>query len=124
MGLMSAITGNTTKVSESKIQEAIGPLLVEGEKVDKAYQMIRDFFVFTNTRLILVDIQGVTGKKVEYHSIPYHSITTFTVETAGWGIDDSELTLHIHGIGEIKKEFKKSIDITEVQRALAKHLLN
>ena len=53
--------------------------------------MIRDLFVFTNKRLILVDKQGLTGNKVEYHSLPYRTITHSRVETAGHFDLDAEL---------------------------------
>ena len=62
-----------------------------------AYQLVRDVFIFTDRRLILVDKQGVTGRKVQYHSVPYKSITHFSVETAGTFDLDAELTIWISG---------------------------
>jgi hypothetical protein len=87
--------------------------------------LIRDFFVFTNKRLVLVDKQGLTGKKVEYHSIPYKSITHFSVETAGRFDRDAEMKIWISGIREpIEREFKKGTDvIVGVQKALARYIL-
>lgn len=79
--------------------------------------------VFTDKRLILVDKQGVTGKKVEYHSIPYKSITHFSVESAGHFDLDAELKIWISGTNEpISKEFKKDKNIYDVQRTLAKYV--
>ena len=121
---MSGITGNASEVSAESVQDEIGPLLAPGESVVKAYKMIRDYFVLTTSRIIMVDKQGVTGKKTEFLSIPYRSITSFAIETAGYGIDDSELTIHVHGMEDIKKEFKKSINIAEVQLALATQILS
>ena len=73
--------GNASKTDPAKIQQEFSRILLPGEVVEHAYQLIRDYFVFTNKRLVLVDKQGMAGSKVEYRSIPYKSITQFTVET-------------------------------------------
>lgn len=83
MGLFDGILGNASKIDVSKIQQEFAQILAPGERVEHAYQLIRDYFVFTDKRFVLVDKQGMTGSKVEYHSIPYRSITRFSVETAG-----------------------------------------
>ena len=123
MGLMSAVTGNASEVNPEDVMETIGPLLADGEQITKAYKMIRDFFVFTSSRVILVDIKGATGKKKNFKSIPYKNIISWTIESAGLGFDDSELELNIIGDEVIKKEFKKSINIADVQSALAQGIL-
>jgi lipopolysaccharide export system protein LptA len=82
MGILSGLLGHATKADIEKVERQLERLLATGERVEEAYQVIRDYFVFTNRRLILVDKQGITGKKVEYHSIPYRSIERFSVETA------------------------------------------
>jgi|TARA_B110000008_G_C16780921_1_gene488629 hypothetical protein len=123
MGLMSAVTGNASEVQPEDVMDTIGPLLAEGEQVTKAYKMIRDFFVFTSSRVILVDVKGATGKKRNFRSIPYRNIISWTIESAGFGFDDSELELNIVGNEVIKKEFKKSINIADVQSALAQGIL-
>jgi hypothetical protein len=63
--------------------------------VHTAYLLIRDTILFTDRRLILIDKQGITGKKTEYHSIPYRSITHFAVETAGTFDLDAELKIWV-----------------------------
>ena len=103
MGLMSAVTGNASEVNPEDVMETIGPLLADGEQITKAYKMIRDFFVFTSSRVILVDIKGATGKKKNFKSIPYKNIISWTIESAGLGFDDSELELNIIGDEIIKK---------------------
>ena len=123
MGLMSAVTGNASEVNPEDVMDTIGPLLADGEQITKAYKMIRDFFVFTSSRVILVDIKGATGKKKNFKSIPYKNIISWTIESAGLGFDDSELELNIIGDEVIKKEFKKSINIADVQSALAQGIL-
>lgn len=124
MGLLDGIMGNASKIDASKIQQEFEQLLVPGETVQHAYQLIRDYFVFTNKRFVLVDKQGLTGSKVEYHSIPYKSITHFSVETAGTFDLDAELKIWISGTQEpIEKQFNKRLSIYEVQRVLASYVL-
>jgi hypothetical protein len=93
MGLLDGLMGNASEIEPSKIAGDFARVLAPGERIEKAYQLIRDLFVFTNRRLILVDRQGLTGNKVEYHSLPYRSITHFSVETAGHFDLDAELKI-------------------------------
>jgi hypothetical protein len=81
-------------------------------------------FIFTNKRLILVDKQGLTGKKVEYHSIPYRNITHFSIETAGNFDLDAELKIWISGNAlPLQKQFNKNLNIYELQSVLAEYVL-
>jgi hypothetical protein len=77
MGVISAITGNAGEVNVKKFAAEFEPILAPGEELLRAYQVIRDTFVFTNKRLILVDVQGGTGSKAEYMTIPFSSILRF-----------------------------------------------
>ena len=77
MGLMDGFLGNSSSVSVAEVAKELKDVLFPGEEVEQAYKIIRDQIIFTNKRLILVDKQGITGKKVEYHSIPYKSISHF-----------------------------------------------
>jgi hypothetical protein len=121
--MLDALLGNASEIEVKDIQGEIHPLLVDGEKALKAYKVIRDLFIFTDRRLILVDKQGITGKKVEYLSIPYKSITHFAVETAGNFDRDSEIKIWISGGHLVKKEIKKGIDVSYIQKILATHVL-
>lgn len=124
MGLMDGILGNASEVKIQDIHNELGHLLAIEEQIEKAYKLIRDLFVFTNKRLILVDKQGVTGKKVEYHSIPYKSIIHFSIETAGHFDLDAELKIWLSGSQmPIQKQFNKSLNIYEVQSVLAGYIL-
>lgn len=124
MGLLDGIMGNASKIDAKKIQEEFGQLLAPGETVQQAYQLIRDYFVFTDRRLVLVDKQGFTGTKVEYHSVPYRSITHFSIETAGHFDMDAELKIWVTGqMAPIQKQFNKKLSIYEVQSVLANHIL-
>ena len=124
MGLLSGLLGNASEVDSEDLEKEIGQTLGDTENIEKAYKLIRDLLVFTNKRLILIDKQGLTGKKVEYHSIPYKSITHFSVETAGRFDLDSELKIWFSGNSEpISREFKKDKNIYDVQKALANYVL-
>lgn len=123
MGLLDGVLGNASKIDPAKVQAEFAQILAPGEKVQHAYQLIRDYFVFTDKRFVLVDKQGLTGSKVEYHSIPYRSITHFSVETAGTFDLDAELKIWITGGGMIQKQFNKKLSIYEVQSVLAAYVL-
>jgi hypothetical protein len=124
MGLLDGLLGNASEVNIDKIEKELEVILTDGEEVERAYVVIRDSFVFTNKRLILIDKQGLTAKKVEYHSIPYRSITHFSVETAGHFDLEAELKIYISGAQmPIEKEFKGDKSIYNVQRALAHYVL-
>ena len=124
MGLLSGLIGNASEIDVAKLEEEFSAILIEGEEIQSAYQVIRDIFVFTDKRLILVDRQGVRGKKVEYHSIPYKSISQFAVEPGGTFDTDAELKLWISSASlPLTKEFKKGCDIKGIQQTLARYIL-
>ena len=124
MGLLDGLLGNASEIEVPKIQGEFAQVLAAGEQIEKAYQIVRDLFVFTNKRLLLVDKQGVTGNKVEYHSLPYKNITHFSVETAGHFDLDAELKIWSSGPPmPIQKRFNKQLNIYEVQSILAGYVL-
>ena len=124
MGLLDGVMGNASKIDPSTIQDEFSQILAPGERVEHAYQLIRDYFVFTDKRFVLVDKQGLTGSKVAYHSIPYKSITHFSIETGGTFDLDAELKIWISSTAEpIQKQFNKRLSIYEVQAVLASYVL-
>jgi hypothetical protein len=124
MGLLDGMLGNAAKIDPAKIQQEFSQILAKGEVVEHAYQLIRDYFVFTDKRLVLVDKQGMTGSKIDYHSIPYKSITHFSVEMGGTFDLDAELKIWISGTAApIQKQFNKKLSIYEVQSVLASYVL-
>ncbi len=125
MGLFSALLGNAGAVSQDELKRNYGNLLTEGEEIELGFKLIRDTFVFTSKRLILIDKQGLTGSKTEYKSISYKSISRFSVETAGTFELDAELKIWISGEQHpsIIKQFNKSVNVYEVQKVLAHHVL-
>ena len=124
MGLLDGMLGNASKVDNASVQDEFAQLLAPGERVEHAYKLIRDFFVFTNKRLVVVDKQGLTGSKLQYHSIPYRSITHFSVETAGTFDLEAELKIWMSGQAIPRQfTFDRQVNIREVQGALARYVL-
>ena len=124
MGLLDGVLGNASKIDPAKIQQEFAQILAPGESVQHAYQLIRDYFVFTDKRLVLVDKQGMTGSKIDYHSIPYRNVTHFSIETGGTFDLDAELKIWISGSpAPIQKTFNKKLSIYEVQAVLASYVL-
>ena len=124
MGLLDGVLGNASKIDPAEIQQEFSKILAPNERIEHVYQLIRDYFVFTDKRFILVDKQGLTGSKVEYHSIPYKSITHFSIETAGTFDLDAELKIWISSTAApIQKQFNKKLSIYEVQSVLASYVL-
>ncbi|MCY8489725.1 PH domain-containing protein [Bacillus atrophaeus] len=121
MGFINGMFGNASTVSKASAEEELASILIEGESVDAAFKLVRDLIVFTKKRLILVDKQGLTGKKTEYQSIPYKSISRFSIETAGRFDLDSELNIWISGteLPAVSKQFKKDDSIYDIQKVLA-----
>ena len=124
MGFIDGVLGHASKIDPSKIQDEFSQILAPGERVEHAYQLIRDYFVFTDKRFVLVDKQGLTGSKVAYRSIPYRSIVQFSIETGGTFDLDAELKIWVSGMAEpIQKQFNKRLSIYEVQAVLAGYVL-
>ena len=124
MGLLDGLLGNASEIDGAKLEAEFSKVLAVGERIEKAYQLIRDLFIFTDKRLILVDKQGITGSKIEYHSLPYRAITHFSIETGGHFDLDAELKIWVSGTSSpFQKKFNKRLSIYEVQSVLASYVL-
>lgn len=122
MGLFDTLLGNASETSAEAVNEELMPILAANESVTAAFKLVRDLSVFTNKRLILIDKQGLTGHKVNYHSIPYKSITQFVVETAGHFDTDAELKIWLSGKADAIEIELSASSAQEVQRNLATQL--
>lgn len=124
MGLIDGLMGNASEVDVAEIQQEFAPIMGEGESVQLAYKEIRDLYLFTNRRLILVDKQGVTSKRTVYLSIPYKSISHFSVETNGHFDLDAELKIWLANLAEpITRDLKKGKDVVAIQKTLATYIV-
>jgi hypothetical protein len=123
MGLLSALLGNATEADIEDVERDLQAILSEDERVERAFRLVRDLLIFTNRRFIVIDRQGVTGKKTTYDSIPYRAITHFAVETAGHFDLESELKIWISGAADpIQRTFRRGDAIIQVQKALASYV--
>src|SRR5918994_4963980 len=118
--------GSVFKLSQRNPQDVVGdvaPLLIPGEQLYFAFTTVRDFVVFTDKRLIAVNVQGMTGRKRDFTSLPYSKIQAFSVETAGTFDLDAELDLWFSGLGKVRLEFKGNADIRQLGQMIATYVL-
>ncbi|WP_350654962.1 PH domain-containing protein [Pseudoalteromonas sp. D48-MNA-CIBAN-0056] len=124
MGLFNGLMGNASEVDDADLEKVLANTLIEGEQVEKAYKVVRDMFIFTNKRLILIDKQGVTGSKMEMISIAYSKITKFSKESAGHFDLDAELKIWVGSDPTpISKDFKAGDNINDVYRIISQYSL-
>lgn len=105
------------------VMPLLTPMLVDGEEVFAAFQGIRDRVIFTTKRIISVNVQGLTGKKKDFTSLPYSKIQAFSVETAGVFDMDCEMELYFSGLGKVKFEFAGGFDIVGFNKILSRYVL-
>lgn len=110
------------KTNENAAKDIL-PILVLNEEIVGVYKSMRDYVVFTNKRIIAVNVQGVTGKKKDFTSLPYSKVQVFSIETAGVFDMDSELELYFSGLGLIKFEFSGVNDIVKIGQFLSSAIL-
>lgn len=117
--------GSYVKLSKTNNDAAkdVLPLFVSGEEIIGTYKALRDYVVFTNKRIIAVNVQGMTGKKKDFTNMPYSKIQVFSVETAGVLDLDSELEVYFSGLGLVKFEFSGNSDIVAIGRQISEAIL-
>ena len=120
MGFLNHLLGNATEINLSELKEELDTILAQDEELVAGFKIFRDKWIFTSKRLIMIDVQGLTGSKREYHSLPYKSVTHFSIETAGTFDDDSEMKIWISGTPEpFVKEFSRGVDIKGISKTFA-----
>ncbi|MHC8345926.1 MULTISPECIES: PH domain-containing protein [unclassified Pseudomonas] len=103
--------------------ERVTSLLLDGEQVIDSYKSMRDGVVFTNKRIIAVNVQGLTGSKKDFTSLPYKNIVAYSVETSGTFDLDSELEIYFSSLGKVKFEFTGKTSMVEISKLISQHLL-
>lgn len=101
----------------------VAPILVADEAILSTYKGIRDGVVFTNKRIIAINVQGLTGKKKDFTSLPYSKIQVYSVETSGVFDLDSELELWFSGVGKVKFEFTSNSNVSEICKSISNYVL-
>ncbi len=114
------------KLSPIPVEHALDPIrkfLIPGEEILAVFKTIRDQVVFTNKRIIAANVQGMMGAKVDYTSIPYSKIQTFSVETSGVLDRDCELEIYISAVGKVRFEIRGGFDIVTFNRTISEYVL-
>ena len=120
MGLLSGLLGLAGDVDPASVARELEPVLLPDESVEAAFAVMRDQIVFTDRRLILVDKQGLSGRKRSYRSIPYRAVTMFSVETAGSFDADAELAIWVSGQPQpFRQNLSRGANLAGIQKALA-----
>ena len=109
--------------TSTEYQSMVTDLLLADEKVIGSFKAMRDGVVFTDKRIIVVNVQGITGKKKDYTSLPYSKIVAFSVETAGSFDLDSELEMYFSGLGKVKLEFTGQTNVVEISKIISGFVL-
>lgn len=118
--------GSVFKLSPADPNELgpqVAPLLIANEYIVAAFKSVRDFVVFTDKRLIACNVQGITGKKKDFTSLPYNKIQAFSVETAGTFDLDAELDLWFSSLGKVHLEFKGRANIVQLGQMIGSYVL-
>lgn len=102
--------------------ELVKPLLDEGEEIVIATKGIRDGAVFTSKRIIIVNKQGLMGKKIEFASIPLRTISAFSIENSGTFDLDAEVKIYGTGWGRAEMQFTRGFDVRKIAAYLARTL--
>ena len=110
-------------VEDKSFSSMVTPMFVPGETILGTFRGIRDGVVFTNKRIFAINVQGITGKKKDFTSLPYSKIQAFSVETAGVIDLDSELELWFSGLGKVKFEFVSRANVADICQMISERVL-
>ncbi len=110
-------------VNDSDFAGMIEPMFAPGEQIIQTFRGVRDGVVFTNKRIITINVQGLTGKKKDFTSLPYSKIQAYSVESAGVFDLDSELDLWFSGMGRVRFEFVARANVSEICRIISERVL-
>ncbi|MDU2584126.1 MAG: PH domain-containing protein [Anaerococcus prevotii] len=116
-------TFNLKEINIEKVRKEVMNFLIRDEDVIQAFETIRDQVVFTTKRIFVINVQGITGKKIAYISYPYSKIQYFGIETAGMLDIDSELIIAFNDGNKLSFDFKKGVDIIEISKTISEFIL-
>lgn len=117
---------NLRAIKPESVRADVNGLLISGETIVSAFQTVRDQLVFTNKRIIAIDVQGVTGKRKSFTTLPYSKVQFFTIQTPGFMelFSDTELLLMFSNGFTAKFEFRGSVDIGQISRVISQYALD
>ena len=114
---------NLKGISTNDIRNEVFQLLINDEQPVAAFKTVRDQVIFTTKRIFVVNVQGITGKKISYFSYPYSKVQYFGVETAGVLDIDSELILAFNDGAKLSFDFKTNVDIYKISSLISNYVL-
>ena len=114
---------NLKEINLMNVRKEIDMLLVDDERLECAFHTIRDQVIFTNKRIIVVNVQGVTGKRISYFSYPFAKVQYFGFQTAGLLDIDSELILAFSNGSKLQLEFRSKVDVHKLSTIISKYAL-
>lgn len=112
-------------IETALVMDEVDGLLVRDEQVIYAFQTIRDQLVFTDKRIIAIDVQGLTGRKKSFSIMPYSKVQYFSIQTPGFVelFPDCELFLMFSSGFTARFEFKGKVDIGQIGRIISEYIL-
>ncbi len=116
-------TFNLKEINVEKVRKEVMNFLLKDEEIIQAFETIRDQVLFTTKRIFVINVQGITGKKIAYISYPYSKIQYFGIETAGMLDIDSELIIAFNDGNKLSFDFKKGVDIIEISKTISEFIL-
>lgn len=114
---------NLKPIAVSQVRSEVTDFFVSGETIVQCFQTVRDQVIFTNKRVFVVNVQGITGKKISYFSYPYSKVQYFGIETAGVLDIDSELVLVFNDGNRLQFDFKAQVDIKQICSIISSFIL-
>lgn len=106
-------------IEESKVREDFYKFFIDGEEIIGGFKSVRDQVIFTNKRVIAANVQGITGSKVDYTSLPYSKVNAFSVETSGTFDLDCGIELYLSEVGKVRFEIKGSFDLVSFNKHIS-----
>ncbi|CAM3033416.1 PH domain-containing protein [Vibrio rarus] len=110
-------------IKASDIREDFHKFIIEGESIIAAFKSVRDQVIFTNKRVIAANVQGITGSKVDYTSLPFSKVNAFSVESSGTFDLDCEIELYLSEVGCVRFEIRGSFDVVQFNRVISEYVL-
>ena len=103
--------------------ELVQPMMLDDEKIFAAFKTVRDHVIFTNHRVIAVNVEGITGKMKDFTSLPFNKVQAFSVRTASLLAADTIMDLWFNSMGIVTFEFSGHFDIAAFNKLIGQYIL-
>ena len=119
----STIVFKLNEIKPEEGLELVQPMLLDDEKIFAAFKTIRDHVIFTNHRIIAVNVEGITGKMKDYTSLPFIKVQAFSVRTASLLAMDTVMDVWFNSMGIVTFEFSGHFDIAAFNKLIGQYIL-